>query len=281
MKATAFCRAAESYDRRGVAARLASLYDARMRARGQPLESVRSLRQAMSAFCLLLLWPTATGNSFATKELDTLVRSLRERARKVNGFAAQLSVRAGGASQTGTLVFLAPDHVHMDLKVAGLGPQRVMSDGHTLWTITPQARLATKIDLEAVQRSWNHPLPNQVTAVRDVFEVIRPGSVRLVKDEQVDGVHTRLFEGVPAVGIEVSRNTALPDRMRAWVGDDGLLRRQVLLRGGEVLMDATFQITDTNPRIGPGLFTFDPPADFQVQDLTQSTIQTLRSLEGK
>ena len=50
------------------------------------------------------------------------------------------------------------------------------------------------------------------------------------------------------------------------------------MKGDEVLMDATFQIMDKNPHIRPGLFTFEPPSDYQVQDLTDSTLQTLRSL---
>ena len=136
----------------------------------------------------------------------------------------------------------------------------------------------TKVDLQAVQKSWKRPLPNQATAIRDIFEVVKRGSVRLMKDETLQGVRTHLFEGVPEIGLDLRREATLPDRVRAWVGEDGLLRRQVLLKGSEVLMDATFRITDTNPHIGPGLFTFEPPSDYQVQDLTESTLQTLRSL---
>jgi outer membrane lipoprotein-sorting protein len=68
--------------------------------------------------------------------------------------------------------------------------------------------------------------------------------------------------------------------VRAWVGEDGLLRRQVLMKGTQVQMDATFRITDKNPHIGPGVFRFDPPSDYQVQDLTESTIKALRSIES-
>jgi hypothetical protein len=85
---------------------------------------------------------------------------------------------------------------------------------------------------------------------------------------------------VPDNGVEVSHNPSLPDRVRAWVGEDGLLRRQVLMKGTQVQMDATFRITDKNPHIGPGMFGFDPPSDYQVQDLTESTIQALRSIES-
>ena len=253
-----------------------------MRPRGTRRHPTRRspIRLALPALCLALLAALPAFPAAATADVGALVRSLRDKASRVNGFAANISVHAGGASQTGTLLFLAPQHLHMDLEVAGLGRQKVMSDGHFLWTVTPQARLATKIDLDAVQRAFGRPLPNQAAAVRDVFEVFKPG-VRLVKEEPVQGVHTRLFEGTPEVGVELPRNAALPDKMRAWVGDDGLLRRQVLLRGGDVLMDATFEITDTNPRIGPGLFGFVPPSDYQVQDLTESTIKTLRSLESK
>jgi len=94
------------------------------------------------------------------------------------------------------------------------------------------------------------------------------------------GMKTRMFGGAAENGVALSHNPSLPDRVRAWVGEDGLLRRQVLLKGDQVQMDATFRITDKNPRIGPGLFNFDPPSDYQVQDLTESTIQTLRSLES-
>ena len=50
------------------------------------------------------------------------------------------------------------------------------------------------------------------------------------------------------------------------------------MKGDQVLMDATFRITDRNPHIRAGLFKFEPPSDYQVQDLTQSTLQSLRSL---
>ena len=219
----------------------------------------------------------ATSGSALTS--DDLVRTLRERASKVNGFVAELTVRAGGASQSGTLLFLAPDRVHMEMKIAGLGEQEVVSDGRTLWTITPQARLATKVDLDAVQKSWHRPLPNQATAIRDVFEVVKPDTVRFVRNEQVQGTETRLFEGVPETGVNAPRDARLPDRIQAWIGEDGLLRRQVLMKGSEVLMDATFSIKDTNPHIRPGLFRFDPPSDYEVQDLTESTLKSLGSLE--
>ncbi len=224
---------------------------------------------------------TAAGaaSSVSSRKTVSLVRSLRERAHKVNGFTAKLSVRAGGMTQSGTLLFLAPDSVHIEMNASGLGQQTVLSDGRMLWTITPDARLATKIDLGTVQKSWHRPLPNQATAIRDVFETMKPGTVRFVKEEQIRGTKTSLFVGVPETGLDLHGDTALPDRMRAWVGDDGLLRRQVLLRGNEVRMDATFRITDKNPHIRPGLFTFEPPSDYQVQDLTESTLKSLRSLE--
>ncbi len=216
----------------------------------------------------------------AARGADTegLVRTLRERARKINGFTAELSVRAGGARQSGTLLFLAPDLVHMEMNIPGLGEQRILSDGRVLWTITPQARIATKVDLEAVRKTWHHPMPNQATAIRDIFESVKPGSVRYLRDEKVQGVKTRLFEGVPEIGVDARPNAALPNRIQVWVGEDGLLRRQILMKGTEVLMDATFRITDTNPHIGAGLFAYNPPRDYQVQDLTESTLQSLRAL---
>ncbi len=213
-------------------------------------------------------------------DTEARIRLLRERARKVNGFLASLSVQAGPASQSGTLLFLAPDQVHMEMKIPGLGKQKVISDGRLLWTITPDARLATKVDLAAVERKWHKPLPNQATAIRDVFEVVKPGSARFVKDEPVDGVMTHLFEGVPEIGVDLPRKAVVPNRVRAWIGEDGLLRRQVLMSGSQVLMDATFTIKNTNPKIRPGLFTFTPPKDYEVQDLTEPTLQSLRSLAG-
>ncbi len=235
-------------------------------------------RRAAVLFGLALLLAATAAAGAARTDTESLVRSLRARARTINGFEAELRVRAGGSTQTGRLLFLAPDRVHMELKVSGLGDQKIISDGRTLWTITPQAKLATKIDLEALQKSWHRPLPNQATAIRDIFEVMKPGTARYVKDERVGAIPTRLFEGVPEIGVQQRRGATLPDHVRAWVGEDGLLRRQILLKGTEILMEATFRVTDTNPHIGPGLFRFDPPADYQVQDLTQSTLQTLRSL---
>lgn len=218
--------------------------------------------------------PTPKGSA------DEMVAALRAKARKLNGFLADMSVQAGGTSQTGTLLFLAPASLHMEIKVAGLGDQKVMSDGRILWTVTPDAHLATKIDLEAVQKAWHRPLPNQASAIRDVFEVMKPGTVRYVRDETVGGETTRLFEGVPENGVSGPHPASLPDRIRAWVGDDGLLRRQVLQKGEQVMMDATFRITDRNPRIGPGLFRFEPPVDYQIQDLTDSTVKALQSIES-
>ena len=229
----------------------------------------------MLGFAALLAGSTAAG----AEASDERVRALRERAHLVNGFSAELAVRAGGATQSGTLVFLAPDRVHMEMKVPGLGEQRVISDGRTLWTITPQGKLATKVDLVAVQKSWHRPLTNQATAIRDVFEALKPDTIRWIQTEKVHGTKTELFEGVPETGVNAARDARLPDRMRAWVGEDGLLRRQVLMRGKEVLMDATFTIQDTNPHIRPGLFSFHPPKGYEVQDLTQTTLESLRSLE--
>src|SRR5882724_10921862 len=211
---------------------------------------------------------------------EEMVAALRAKARRLNGFLADMSVQAGGTSQTGTLLFLAPASLHMEIKVAGLGDQKVMSDGRILWTVTPEAHLATKVDLEAVQEAWHRPLPNQAAAIRDVFEVMKPGTVRFVREESVGGETTRLFEGVPENGVNGPHAASLPDRVRAWVGEDGLLRRQVLQKGGQVMMDATFRITDKNPRIGPGLFRFDPPVDYQIQDLTDSTLKALQSIES-
>ena len=233
---------------------------------------------AAAALGLAIAWSVSATMAAPSGASEALVRTLRERARKVNGFTAELSVRAGGAIQSGTLLFLAPDHVHMEMKVAGLGDQTIISDGRILWTITPQARIATKVDLAAVRKSWGRPLPNQAMAIRDVFDVIKPGTARLVKEERVHGEMTRLFEGVPEVGTDLGRGAAVPNRVRAWVGDDGLLRRQTLMKGDQVLMDATFRITDTNPHIHSGSFKYEPPSDYQVQDLTQSTLQSLRSL---
>ncbi len=225
-----------------------------------------------------LLAPVAPASAGQPDDTETMVRTLRERARAINGFTADLSVRAGGATQSGTLLFLAPDNVHMEMKIPGLGEQRIVSDGRILWTITPQARVATKVDLQTIQRTWHHPMPNQATAIRDIFASVKPGSVRYLREERLHGETTRLFEAVPEIGVAARRRAALPDRVRAWVGEDGLLRRQTLFKGSEVLMDATFRITDTNPHIAPGLFKFNPPSDYHVQDLTESTLESLRSL---
>jgi outer membrane lipoprotein-sorting protein len=226
----------------------------------------------------VIVWSASAATAAPSDNSEALVRTLRERARKINGFTAELSVRAGGASQSGTLLFLAPDHVRMEMKVAGLGDQTIVSDGRMLWTITPQARVATKVDLVAVQKSWGRTLPNQAMAIRDVFEVIKPGTVQYLKEERVRGEMTRLFEGIPEVGMELGRGAALPSRVRVWVGEDGLLRRQKLMKADQILMDTTFRITDKNPHIRSGMFKFEPPSDYQVQDLTQSTLQSLRSL---
>src|SRR2546428_3334410 len=241
--------------------------------------NLRVLGCVAAAALGVLLWGNATRTSAApTDNSAAVVRTLRERASKINGFSAELSVRAGGTSQSGTLLFLAPDHLRMEMKVAVLGDQTIVSDGRILWTVTPQARIATKVDLVTVQKSWGRPLPNQAMAIRDVFEVIKPGTARFLHEERVRGEMTRLFEGVPEVGMDLGRGAALPNRVQVWVGEDGLLRRQKLMKGDQILMDATFRITDKNPHIRSGLFKFDPPSDYQVQDLTQSTLQSLRSL---
>ena len=221
----------------------------------------------------------AAPRSGRDRQTDTLIQALREKAHKVNGFSARLSVKTAGMTQSGTLLFLEPDHVHIEMRIGGIGKQTIVSDGQTLWTITPEARLATKIDLKSVQKSWRRPLPNQATAIRDVFETMKPGTARFVREEAVLGLKTSLFEGEPETGLTAREGAALPDRVRVWVGSDGLLRRQVLMKGSEVRMDATFSITDKNPHIHPGMFTFSPPSDYQVQDLTQSTLKSLRSLE--
>ncbi len=237
-----------------------------------------------SAAALASIW-ALPGHSRAApipghgRQTETLIQTLRDQARKVNGFTARLSVRTAGMTQSGTLLFLEPANVHIDMKIGGIGKQTIVSDGRTLWTITPEARLATKIDLEYVQKSWHRPLPNQATAIRDIFETMKPGTARFLREETVLGMKTSLFEAEPETGLAARESGALPDRVRAWVGSDGLLRRQVLMKGGEVRMDATFSITDKNPHIRPGMFTFSPPSDYQVQDLTQSTLKSLRSIE--
>jgi outer membrane lipoprotein-sorting protein len=214
------------------------------------------------------------------RRTDSRIEALRDQARKVNGFSARLSVKTAGMTQSGTLLFLEPENVHIEMKIGGIGKEIIVSDGRTLWTITPDARLATKIDLKTVQRSWHRPLPNQATAIRDIFETMKPGSARFVREETVLGLKTSLFEAEPETGLASGEGGALPDHVRAWVGSDGLLRRQVLMKGGEVRMDASFSITDKNPHIHPGMFTFSPPSDYQVQDLTESTLKSLRSLEA-
>jgi len=210
---------------------------------------------------------------------DDRVRALREQAHKVNGFTAELSVSANGTTQSGTLLFLAPDRVHMEMKIPGLGNQTVVSDGRTLWTITPDARVATKIDLAAVQKSWHRPLANQATAIRDVFDAAKPGTIRWLSSQRISGIATQKFEAIPEIGVDAAHNARVPDRMQFWVGDDGLLRRQVLLRGNDVLMDAHFKIVDTNPHIPAERFSFHPPASYEVKDMTKSTLESLRALE--
>src|SRR5947208_686322 len=137
----------------------------------------RAARFRFGVLLVALLAGSAAAGSEASPTSEERVRALRERARQVNGFSAELAVRAGGATQSGTLLFLAPDRVHIELKIPGLGEQKVISDGRTLWTITPQAKLATKVDLEAVQKAWHRPLANQATAIRDVFDAVKPGTI--------------------------------------------------------------------------------------------------------
>jgi outer membrane lipoprotein-sorting protein len=236
--------------------------------------SVRATwRSAVVLHLALLAGPAALAKT------DERVRALREQAHKVNGFTAELSVSANGTTQSGTLLFLAPDRVHMEMKIPGLGNQNVISDGRTLWTITPDARVATKIDLVAVQKSWHRPLANQATAIRDVFGAAKPGTIRWLQSERISGIATQKFEAVPEIGVDAARNARVPDRMQFWVGDDGLLRRQVLLRGNDVLMDAHFTIVDKNPHIPAGQFSFHPPSGYEVKDMTKSTLESLRALE--
>src|SRR3990172_947561 len=89
-------------------------------------------RLTLAAAAAALLSVAAAGHAGAEGGPKALVDALREAARKVNGFTAEVSVKAGAASQSGTLLYLAPDRVHMEMKVAGLGEQKVLSDGRTL-----------------------------------------------------------------------------------------------------------------------------------------------------
>lgn len=225
----------------------------------------------------------------AEESVQQVIDKLKGKAESAQSASADLQMTMTMMGQNitmrGKMLFQAPkkNRMEIDMDLGNMKMQQtVVSDGKTVWTYQPMIKMVSKIDLEKVIAATGVDKAGQQASsdITKPFGSLKPDTVKLLGTEELDGVKAVVFEGMPQTG-ELPNMPFKFSKMKIWVrADDGLLHKMVWFdENGKEIMSQTCVNIQTGIDIPASKFEFTPPEGVQVMDMTEGTINVIKSMK--
>jgi outer membrane lipoprotein-sorting protein len=223
----------------------------------------------------------------AEETSEQVLAELKGKAESVESLSADMemttTMMGRKITMEGTMLFKKPRKTYVDMSV-DMGvmklQQIVISDGETVWNYQPTLKMASKIDVEKVIAATGIEKAGQNTSdITQPFQGLQPESIKLVDTKELDGRKVYVFEGKPQMA-EMPQIPFKPAKIQVWVGDEtGLLRKVVMLNEeGNEMMTQAYDNIQLNVEVPEDKFQFTPPEGVQVMELTEGTINMMKSM---
>lgn len=225
----------------------------------------------------------------AEENAQQVIDKLKSKAESAQSASADMQMTTTMMGQNitmkGTMLFQAPkkNRMEIDMSLGNMKMQQtIVSDGKTVWTYQPTMKMVSKIDLEKVIAATGVDKAGQQASsdITSPFGAFKPDTVKLLGAEELGGVKTEVFEGMPQTA-ELPNMPFKFSKMKIWVGaDDGLLRKMVWFdENAKEMMSQTYDNIQTGIDIPASKFEFTPPVGVQVMDMTEGTINMIKSMK--
>ena len=224
----------------------------------------------------------------AEEEPEEIVARLKSKAESVQSGRADLkmtmSMMGQKVSMSGTMLFQKPRRSRTEITM-NLGAlkleQIVIADGTTVWTYQPTMKMVTRIDLQKLTAATGMEKAAQKNSdIAQPFQGLQSESIRLLRTEEKDGKKVYVLEGTPDTS-ELPDFPFKPAKIQIWVGDEsGLLQKMVMLDAqGNEMMSQIYENIEVNVDVPAEQFEFTPPEGVQVMDMTEGTINMLKTMK--
>ncbi|NLY02782.1 MAG: outer membrane lipoprotein carrier protein LolA [Rhodopirellula sp.] len=236
----------------------------------------------------LTLPPT---NLRAEETAEQVIEKLKSKVESVETGRADLkmatTMMGRKINMEGDVVFAKPGKMRMKIST-DLGmmkmDQIIVSDGATIWTYQPTMKMVSKIDVAklAAATGKEDAAQQQSGDITQPLKGLQPDSIKLLRTEESDGAKTYVFEGSPQTA-GMSKVPFQPAKMQVWVGaEDGVLHKMVMLdEKDNEMLSQTYENIKLGIDVPAGTFEFTPPEGVQVMDMTEGTINMIKTMKSK
>ncbi|NCC50854.1 MAG: hypothetical protein EOM20_06510 [Spartobacteria bacterium] len=200
-----------------------------------------------------------------------------------------------------------------------LGATLTVSDGKTMSVYVPLAHMVTTYDMEEIKKALGPEYLSDMEKTIQPFANLDEEQLAYMGIDTVNGKSMYVLEGpmkeevreysekmaksvaretarqaalnaegddveadMEAFGIEKMIEGLIPDSGKIWVStEDGMINGYTFRnRSGAEIMSGTYADIEINPPVDDELFTFTPPVDVTVNDMTDFMIETLGDTVG-
>jgi len=178
------------------------------------------------------------------------------------------------------------DKFRMESTVPPNQKQIIVSDGKVTYTYMPMMKLVQSMDMARIQAALGENAPKEMTKPGNQSNPLHgldPDTLTYYGVETVNGEDVYVLEGTMGAEAQMMKQVTpfAPDGLKCWVSvADGLPRKMTFLGAdGQEMMSQEFVDVVVNQAPDPGLFVFEPPADAQVVDMTESVIAMMSTMQ--
>jgi len=231
---------------------------------------------------------------------DEVVAEIGKKAAAVRSYQADMAVSISMMGQAmtskGLMIMRKPDrsYVEMETDMGVMKMKQIMvSDGKWMWIQQPAMNMISKIDMARVTAAAGGGAGAAAglsggagaSDLTNPLQMLDKESMKLLRVEDVGGVEVYVFEGAMPKAAQATPQAQMPfmpAKVQVWVAaTDGLTRKLVMLdKEGKEAMSQTFSNIVLNKDYPDSQFTFTPPPGAQVMDMTEGTLNMLKSAAG-
>ena len=159
------------------------------------------------------------------------------------------------------------------------GTTLTVQDSNVVWTYMPAMKVAHRLDPRRIGEAKEEGRDEE--AGPPTFEGMLRDSVVFVGREMLEGEEVYVLEGPPPGGLAAMTGVEF-GKTTLWIAvEDGLVRKQQTLNvQGEVVMSQVRTDVEVNVDLPDSLFTFTPPEDVQVMDMTEMVIKQVGQMRA-
>ncbi|MHC4355976.1 MAG: LolA family protein [Planctomycetota bacterium] len=246
------------------------------------------------ALALLLSIPTiAQADSATDKVLDEIAGKFESMRSYRVDIRTETSAMGQPMISEGVMSFKAPDKIRMTTTSNTLGgTQEVFASGDVAYTYLPTMKTATRMDMGRLRAAGDIPEGiSDFSANAQPFAGYPQDELIYIETKKMDGRKVHLFEARPyydakaELADQVAQERPTPDMFGDTIrfevdAETGLLAKMtVLAEHGAVMIEHTYSNFRVNILIADAEFTFSPPADVQITDLTDGTLTMMSHMQ--